>query len=108
MATKFTNRSNFLSREKLAVCKVIEGSVKLSPGRGQRVASLEVLGEFRIEQDETLSEDSPVGLGKEHRYSATQRGELVAMAVRGFKDEPFAFEPAQIVSGLSSCVGRIE
>ena len=34
----------FSSREKLAVCKVIEGAVKLSPGRGQRVAPLEVVG----------------------------------------------------------------
>jgi hypothetical protein len=41
----------FSSREKLALCKVVEGAVKLSPGRGQRVAPLEVVGEFRIEQD---------------------------------------------------------
>ena len=34
----------FSSREKLAVCKVVEGAVKLSPGRGQRAASLEVVG----------------------------------------------------------------
>jgi hypothetical protein len=34
----------FLSREKLTVCKVIEGAVKLSPGRGQRVALLKVVG----------------------------------------------------------------
>jgi hypothetical protein len=68
------------SCEKLAVCKVIEGAVKLSPGRGQRVALLKVVGQFWIEQDQTRSEDSPVGLGKEHRYSTTQRRELVAMA----------------------------
>ena len=53
--------------------EAIEGAVKLSPGRGQRVASLEVVGQFGIEQDQTRSQDSPVGLGKEHRYSATQR-----------------------------------
>ena len=34
----------FSSREKLARCKVVEGAVKLSPGRGQRAASLEVVG----------------------------------------------------------------
>ena len=34
----------FSSREKLAVCKVVEGAVKLSPGRSQRVALLEVVG----------------------------------------------------------------
>jgi hypothetical protein len=34
----------FSSREKLAVCKVVEGTVKLSPGRSQRAASLEVVG----------------------------------------------------------------
>jgi hypothetical protein len=98
----------FSSREKLAVCKVVEGAVKLSPGRGQSVASLEVVGQFRIEQDQTWSQDSPVGLGKEHRHSATEWRQLVAMAVRHFQDEPLAFEPAQIVSGLSSCVGRVE
>ena len=34
----------FSSREKLAVCKVVEGAVELSPGRSQRVTLLEVVG----------------------------------------------------------------
>jgi hypothetical protein len=32
------------SREKLTVCKVVERTVKLSPVRGQRAASLGVVG----------------------------------------------------------------
>src|SRR6476659_9065142 len=34
----------FSSREKLAVCKVLQGAVKLPPSRGERATSLEVVG----------------------------------------------------------------
>jgi hypothetical protein len=43
-ADKVQESVKFLSGEKLSVRKVVEGTVKLSPGRGQRAASLEVIG----------------------------------------------------------------
>ena len=57
---------------------------------------------FGTREGQTWSQDSPIGFGKEHRHSATERRQLVAMAVRHFEDQPLAFEPAQIISGLSS------
>ena len=37
---------NFSSREKLTVCKVVEGSVRLSPGRVPRIARLPIWSTF--------------------------------------------------------------
>jgi hypothetical protein len=34
----------FSSREKLAVCEVLQGAIKLLPSRGERATSLEVVG----------------------------------------------------------------
>ena len=87
---------------------MVEGTIKLLPGRGQWAALLEGIRQLGIKNDEPRSQDSPVGFGKQHRDPSAEVGQLVTMAVSNLENQPLAFQSPQIVGGLSGRVGRIE
>jgi hypothetical protein len=76
----------------LAVDEVVESMIQLEPGGSEWAAMGDVRRERGVEQRETRSEDSGVGLGEEYGNAAAERGQLVAMGTWQPSDQCLAPE----------------
>jgi hypothetical protein len=88
------NSCNFSSFcEQLPLNKGVESSIEATPNVTEIPPFEDVGRKIEIECAQAGSEHATIGLGEQHRHSAAEAGQAIAVRLGELFNQPFALEP---------------